>query len=427
MGLVRRGWLIAKRRWWLFLLPIVIAFGGVYAYDFFWPKDYTTQTTLFLRSPDVKTSASAYQGNLFTMQRVNTYVKMVQSDELAQLVIDKLGLDTSAHDLASRVEAKAQKDTVLLTVSVSDPNPDESANIANTYGTEFATYVAKVEAVSPTADLPPLVTVIKPAFASDAKTGMFPMKYLLIGAGVIGLSIAALLVWLAERYDTKLRSRRQIEELTDTTVLGSLPPETEIQNADAVEALFSSSDEFADAARALSINVEHALREVSKVNGAAVLAMASADRGDGKSVIASALATAWKERGHRVGLVRVGSGGGRESQVADAPTQAIATGVRERAVRTQGVPTEHDISVVIEELSQGSDFIIVDPPGPGASAETQLAGSLSDAALVVARPGQTDESALVDAVNAMNMLNTPVIGIVANQAREVYTEDRLYA
>jgi Mrp family chromosome partitioning ATPase len=342
------------------------------------------------------------------------------------MVIDKLGLDTSAHDLAGRVKAATQKDTVLLVVSVTDPNADGSANIANTYGTEFATYVAKVEAVAPTADLPPLVTVIKPAFASDAKTGMFPMKYLLIGAAVIGIALSALLVWLAERYDTKIRSRRGIEDLTDTTVLGSVPPETDVQNADAVEAIFASSDDFADAARALSINAEHALREVSKVNGAAVLAMASADRGDGKSVIASALATAWKERGHRVGLVRVAAGGG-SSRVKDAATEAIPTSVRERVVRAKGVPTEHDISVVIEELSQGSDFIIVDPQGAGASAETQVSATLSDAALIVVRPGATDESALVDAVNAMNMLNTPVIGIVANQAKEIYTEDRLYA
>src|SRR6185312_4249232 len=113
MGLVRRGWLIVKRRWLVLLLPIIIALGAVLAYNLFWPKTYTATTTLFLRSPDVKTSASAYQGNLFTMQRVHTYVKMVQSDDLARLVVDKLGLDTSPPDLAGRVKATTQKDTVL--------------------------------------------------------------------------------------------------------------------------------------------------------------------------------------------------------------------------------------------------------------------------------------------------------------------------
>lgn len=424
MGLVRRGWLIVKRRWLVLLLPIIIALGAVLAYNLFWPKTYTATTTLFLRSPDVKTSASAYQGNLFTMQRVNTYVKMVQSDDLARLVVDKLGLDTSPHDLAGRVKATTQKDTVLLIVSVKDSNRDEAANIANTYGSEFATYVAKVENVSPTADIPPLVTTIKPAFASDATTSMFSPKLLYSGAAILGVAIGILLVWLAERYDTKLRSRRQIEEMTDTTVLGGLPPEPAVHSADTIETAFRSSDEFAGAAHTLSINVEHALREVAKANGAAVLAIASANSGDGKSVVAASLATAWHERGLRVGLVRLSARSGRTD---DADAQGNWAGIQRRFVRSSGVPTEHEVSVVIEELSQACDFIIVDPPGSGASAETQVVGTLSDAALIVVRPGRTDENAMIDAVNAMNMMDTPVIGIVANQARETYTPERLYA
>jgi capsular polysaccharide biosynthesis protein len=429
MELLRRGWLIFKRRWLLLVVPLLIALATVFALDAFLPKHYTTSTTVFLRAPDVKTSASAYQGNLFTMQRVNTYVKMVQSDELAQLVVDRLGLDTTAHDLASHVEAAPIKDTVLLTISATADSPEESANIANTYGSEFATYVSAVEAVQLSADVPPLVTVVKPADAVDATSSMFSPRLMLGMAAGIGLVVGILLMWLAERYDTKIRSRRQVEELTNSEVIGSLPPERSLRSAETIEEAFGSSDEFADAARILAINAEHALREVSKVNGAAVLAVASVDVGDGKSVVASALVTAWSERGHRVGLVRVAPAG-RSSQVDDGRLEKITTtkaGVQVGLVRANGALRERDIEVVIEELSKGSDFIVVDPDGSGASAEAQIAATLSDAVVVVARPGHTDENSLADLANAMTMLGTPVIGVVANYAKETHTGGRFYA
>ena len=100
MELLKRGWLIVRRRWALLLAPVLVGLIAATAYLFLMPREYTASTTLFLRAPDVKSSASAYQGNLFTVQRANTYVKLIKSDDLAQLVVDRLGLDTTAHDLA---------------------------------------------------------------------------------------------------------------------------------------------------------------------------------------------------------------------------------------------------------------------------------------------------------------------------------------
>src|SRR5690349_15679226 len=112
MDLLTRAWLIFKRRWALLLLPVVILLASVALLDALLPQKYTATATLFLRAPDVKTSASAYQGNLFTMQRANTYVEMIKSDELAQLIVDKLALNMSAHELAGQVSANPIRDTV---------------------------------------------------------------------------------------------------------------------------------------------------------------------------------------------------------------------------------------------------------------------------------------------------------------------------
>ena len=68
----------------------------------------------------MKTSGSAYQGDLFSRQRAQTYIKMFHSDELAQTVIDKLALNITPQQLVSQVSASAVKGTVLMTISVTD-------------------------------------------------------------------------------------------------------------------------------------------------------------------------------------------------------------------------------------------------------------------------------------------------------------------
>jgi capsular polysaccharide biosynthesis protein len=436
MDLLKRGWLVIKRRWPLLIVPIVIALLAVTLFDTLMPRKYTATAALFLRAPDVKTSASAYQGNLFTMQRANTYVEMIKSDELAQLVVDRLGLDVSAHDLATQVSADPVRDTVIIDVSVKDADRQQAANLANTYGTEFATYVAKVEAANLTPDMPPLVTIVRPASADDATSTLLTRKFgfwtTLSLVGVLGLVIGALLTWLAERYDTKIRSRRQIEAVTHSRVLGNVAPEPALGRRGSVEGAFEKSASFADQARVLSINTEHALREVAKANGAAVLAVTSPDDGDGKSVVAQSIARALDERGVRVGVVQLLPGGAVAVSSDGEPTEVIGRGSADNgfavtAVRANGTDSAHEVGAAIEKLSGERDFIIVDPQGSGVSSQAQIAASISDAAVIVVRPGHTQEGDLADLISAITLLETPVIGIVTNRAKETHTSGRVYA
>ena len=422
MELMKRGWLVFKRRWPLLLGCIALGLVGVVVYDAIVGREYTASTSVFLRAPDVKSSASAYQGNLFTMQRANTYVKMVESDDLAQRVVDRLALDTSAHDLAKKVKASPVADTVIIDIAATDDSRQQAANIANTYALEFADYVARVEAVNLTPDVPPLVTTIQPASADDATSNSWAMWILLsLGAG-IGLLVGLLLTWLIEHYDTKIRSRRQIETATDSRVIGSLPNASRLRDSESVDDVFESSEKFADAARVTGINLEQGLREITKVNGSSVVTVASVDGGDGKSVVARAAAKSLTERGRKVGLLQVNPESG--SANGKVPN---TDGIEIKLLRVNGAPIDQAIGAAIDELSAGNDFIIVDPHSAGASAELQVVATLSDAAVIVVRPGHTDQNSLTDLVDALSMLETPVVGVVTNRAKETNTAARYYA
>jgi Mrp family chromosome partitioning ATPase len=47
--------------------------------------------------------------------------------------------------------------------------------------------------------------------------------------------------------------------------------------------------------------------------------------------------------------------------------------------------------------------------------------------VIIVRPGHTDEHALTDLAETLQLLDTPVIGVITNQATETSTAGRYYA
>ena len=110
---------------------------------------------------------------------------------------------------------------------------------------------------------------------------------------------------------------------------------------------------------------------------------------------------------------------GRDDRLVEAAARYRGNAVSKRS--------GFSVGAAIEDLSTASDFIIVDPDGAGVSPQAQIAATLSDGAIIVVWPGRTDENGLADLVNAITMLETPVIGVVTNRAKETNTSGRFYA
>lgn len=426
MSPFERGWRVIKRRW--YVLGACIGLGALIAvlYGSAQPSMYTASTDLFLRAPDVKTSAGAYQGNLFTLQRANTYVKLVESDDLAKQVATALRLNISPHQLASDVSASGLKDTVLITISVKDRDVQQAVRIANAYGDVFGNYVAQVERGDLSSDAPPLVTQVRAASVDTAEsTGLPPWLMALLGSAV-GLVVGVPAVWMMERYDKRIRTREEIEDVAGTRIIGSLPT---LKRAAAkpgfVQYAFDTSPSFVGAARIISVNMEHRFGETRELEDVTVISVVSVHPGDGKSVVAEAVGRAFAERGRKVELVRVGLPGMStaelrvENDVTLGRRSAEPSMLNTRTISSvEDVALEFTLESTIADLA-GRDFVIVDGPAATSerSAEAQTIASVSDAALIVARPG-ADRRSLADLMSGLAMLHTPVIGIVMNRSAE---------
>lgn len=427
-----RGWTVLRHRWPILLACLAVAAVGATVYCVSAETQYTASTELFLRAPDVKTSAGAYQGDLFSRQRAQTYVKMFDSDELAQMVIDKLGLTVTPQQLVPQVSANTVKNTVLMVVSVTESNPQHAANIANGYGAVLGDFVARLENVVNNPDIPPLVQVVARANPANAEISGSPMWMVVFAAGAVALLVAAGIIWFLEHFDTKVRSRRQVEEITGCEIVGKLPRSRALGSDGDVGQAFDDSEEFRQAALRLSLNVESVLQRLPRIKAEIppVVAVVAGHAGDGNTVVTRALARAFAERRCAAGVVSL-DGTHQEPQQTDlvvAGSALAETGTRADPVTTVSCSTATLATEIRghDTMLFESDVILIDTPAFHESVDAQLALSAADAVVLVVRPNANTTLSLCRLVAAIKALDMPVLGVVVNLATESSTVQGFY-
>lgn len=432
MELLTRGWTKFRQRWPIVLACVAVAVLGVTVYHVSAGKDYVASTELFIRAPDMKTSAGAYQGDLFSRQRAQTYVKMFHSEELAQMVVDKLGLNVTAQQLASKVSATSVKNTVLIVVSITDSNAQHAANIANGYGDVLATYIAKIENLSGDPRVGPLVKVVTRADPASAKVSGYPTSMVAFAALAMALLAAASLIWFLERFDNKVRSRRQVEEITGCNVVGKLPKTGALGSNGDVGQAFDESEEFKQAALRLSLNIESVLQRIPRIKSEIppVVAVVAGHHGDGSTVATRAVARAFAERGRATGVVSLDA---PNRDVKEAKPVVAGSALAKSGNRTDPVTTVSCSTAALATEIRGrdtllleSDVILIDTPAFHESIDSQLALSVADAVVLVVRPIANTTLSLRRLVAAMKAIDIMVLGVVVNQATESSTVEGCY-
>ena len=423
MELLKLTWYVIRRRWPVILVVLVIALTGGALYNATQKSEYTASTSLFLRAPDVKTSSSAYQGDLFSRQRAQTYMNIITSDELAQSVVDKLGLSMSPTELAGRVSASTVKDTVIIVLSAKDSDPQQAANIANGYASVFASYVAKVENVQNDPNVPPLVTVINAASADTAVRGGYSLTMTLLFALIAALVVSALVIWFLEYFDTKPRSRRDIEEAAGAPVIATFGSDIDdpgVPNGSLTPAL-------AEEAQRGGVAVRQRLQQITRsdddadddddTDGAA-FALVGDRVGVGAVQAGYALAEGIAASGSSVSLLTIGT------YVADVPADS-GSSVTLLSLTT-AFSDESTIRESLEQLRSKTDYVVVACSSAVTSVESEVALSLSDGLVLCVAPAQSTSVGIREAVRVTDGMHKPMLGVVVTHAKQTPTVSGVY-
>jgi capsular exopolysaccharide synthesis family protein len=426
-----RDYLRVLRRHWLLIMVCFVAalaLSGLVTSRM--TPEYSSSSRIFI-STNNSSSDQAYQNGLFSTQRVASYADLVTGKDMAADVIDDLGLGMDPTELAGKVTAQAVPETVLLTISVTDPDPDTAQLLTRTYGEQLALLVADLE-TPPGGDTPVLkaTTVDSATLPTLAVSPNWTRNLGL--AGVLGLLLGFGLAVLRELLDTSVKSADDISDLTDASIMASIAYDAATVKRPLVSDL-GSHEPRAEAFRVLRTNLQFV--DVDADSKAFVVT--SSVPGEGKSTTALNTAITLAQTGQSILLI---DGDLRRPQVANVLGLEPAVGLTTVLVGKIGLTDaiqKHDSGVHVlssgtvppnpAELLQSQamatllasaretyDVIVIDAPPLLPVTDAALLASMTDGALLVVRHSKTTRDQLRGAHDRLASVAADTLGVVFN-------------
>ncbi len=134
-----------RKNWVIILVLTVVGLGASGGYSLSRTSIYESTSTVFVSTQAGSTAAELQQGSSFTQARINTYVGLITTPVVLNPVIAELGVAESADRLASQIKASAALNSTLITITVSDSDASQAAQIANAVASSLAEVVPRLE------------------------------------------------------------------------------------------------------------------------------------------------------------------------------------------------------------------------------------------------------------------------------------------
>lgn len=393
---------------------------------------YASSARLFVSTQGSTDDAQAAQGGQFSLQRVKSYADLLTGQEVARRVVDDLNLDESPSALASQISASSKPDTVILTLTVTDPNPIRARLLADATAKVFVSYVAELE-TPPGKDAATIkATVVDPA--SEPSDPVSPKAARNIALGLLlGLLLGAGAALLRDSLDNSIKTTKQLENLVSAPIIGHIS-----FDADAVDTpLITGLDTYAPRAEAFRV-LRTNLQFIDPDQDRKVFVVTSSLPGEGKTTTVVNLALALAEGGEKVALVEGDLRRPKISEylrlepavglttvlvgkvsLADAVQTTPADGVW---VLTSGATPPNPaellkstaMATLISSLRQSYDIVLIDAPPLLPVTDGALLAAQSDGAILVIRHGRTTTDQVTTALERLQAVGAMPVGVVFN-------------
>lgn len=175
---------------------------------------YTASTSMYvLAKGDTSTSSNSLSQDLNASQMLtNDVAKLLKSDRIVSQTGEQVGVPGLK---GYTVDVENETTSRVITLSVTGPNPQTAADVANAMVqnvSEVAQDVMSIEAVNS----------IDSAVAPQSPSGPRRALYVAVAA-LAGLFAAVAIVVVADMLNTKIRGQRDLEEVVPVPVIGRIP------------------------------------------------------------------------------------------------------------------------------------------------------------------------------------------------------------
>jgi len=201
---------------------IGVVIGYVYTMFLLKPK-YTSYTKLIM----VQTNASGDNSKSITQTDVTmndklvaTYQSLATTNSVVREVISNLGLNESEDSLRKKISVTSEKSTQVIIISVTDSNPEISAEIANELSEVFSRKISEIYKIDN-------INIVDKAEVPTKPSNVNHKKDILIFA-VAGFIVAVNLVFLKNIFDNTVSTKEEVEKELNVIVLNEIPDCTDL-------------------------------------------------------------------------------------------------------------------------------------------------------------------------------------------------------
>ncbi|PPH03431.1 hypothetical protein C5C44_10555 [Rathayibacter sp. AY1F6] len=375
-------------------------------------------------SSGVLSTADRVAANSAASQATVTSVALGTSDTVLQGVIDGLGIDEPIEDFAKRVTVLAEPESVVITISATDPSPEQAAVIANAIAAQLDAAVKGADPATTTngVAVPQIqLQVLSQALPPELPVtgGILVLLALgILGGAVVGVGVAIVMTAL----DRRLRSGDDVRSAIDRPLLGIVPVKAtkldEMLNSTEIPARYSAvAFELSAIARTRSYSsfaIAPASEKTPHTASAVLLAKALAVLGSSVVIVdgtaeGSALASA---SGGRPGLREVLAGAASlDDAIIKRSTDRVDLLPAGGAQAGTPMPTDA-LRALVEELEKVYDIVLIVTGTLGATEQSPTFRGVADGAVLVLIEGRVDSPQAAADVHWIETAGTPVVGAV---------------
>ncbi|WP_166980707.1 polysaccharide biosynthesis tyrosine autokinase [Paramicrobacterium fandaimingii] len=425
---------ILHKNWMLIIACVLVGVAVAATYSLMTAPKYQTSTQLYVSVQGGDTAGSAVdlvQGTSFARQAVTSYVDVVDTAIVLDRVIEELGMDTTTSQLANKISAESPQNTVLINVTVTDTDAGQAAEIANKVGEVFSDVVVN-QLEKPEGDAPSLVRIetVQPAVAPTDPVSPNVKLNIVLGL-LLGLAVGIGVAVLRFVLDTRIHSQHDIEQVTDSTLLGGIALDPDAKKRPLVVHADPRSPR-AESFRSLRTNLQF----VNVQGGPRSYVITSSIPGEGKSTTAANLAISLAETGAKVALVdgdlrlpKLAEYMGIEGSVgltdvligrADLVDVLQKWGRGQLFVLPSGQlppnPSEMLGSEAMERtlktMTDAFDYVLIDAPPLLLVTDAAVVSKLTGGAIMIAASGRTKRQELANAVRTLEGIGSKLVGVI---------------